>query len=163
MSLRGIYDNRERRGGPRLRRHLSAGVVYRIAALQQELRNRDDRIAVLQQVFDYRRQGLGRVFRGVVEQYDAAGLNFARDAIYDLGRREIFPVEAVITRIGWSNANQTVDKPAGAGLCQQKRFSLCGARKVTGFGNEFLDPLKSDLFGSVARAAHSAAQKALHG
>ena len=71
------------------------GVIHNIVARQQQFRDRDDVVAVLQQVLDHGRERLGRVLRGVVEQDDAAGPDAAFDALRDLSGGELLPVEAV--------------------------------------------------------------------
>ena len=70
-------------------------MVHLIVAAQQKIRHGDDAVAVLQQVFEDRRQRLGRVLCRVVEQHDAAGLYAGADPLGDLARGKVLPVQAV--------------------------------------------------------------------
>ena len=72
-----------------------SGVIHDIVPGQQHFRDRNDAVAVLQQEFDHRGKRLRRVLCGVVEQYDAAGLYAAFDALGDLRCGELLPIEAV--------------------------------------------------------------------
>ena len=78
----------------RLWRH-APGVVDVIFSRQQKLRHGHDLIPLLQQVLNDPRQGLRRVLGGVVEQYDAPIRDFGRDALVDVVRAQILPVQGI--------------------------------------------------------------------
>lgn len=86
------------------------GVIHNIVARQQQLRDRDDVVAVLQQVLDHGRERLGRMLRGVVEQDDAAGPDAAFDALRDLPGGELLPVEAVPTGNTFKGSDLSVSR-----------------------------------------------------
>lgn len=67
-----------------LRRQLPSGVVDGGAALEDQLGDGNDGIAVLEEVFDDGRERFGGVERGVVEQDDAAGVDLGCYALRNL-------------------------------------------------------------------------------
>ena len=74
---------------------LLAGVVDGVVPGEDQLRYGDKGIAFLNQAFDDGGQGFRRVFCGVVEEDDGAGLNLGGDTAADLRGREVFPIQAV--------------------------------------------------------------------
>ena len=71
-----------------------------VLPFQDDLGNGDESIAFLQQMLDNTRQCFRRMLRGIVEQDDAAGLDFARHPFRNIRRRQVFPVQAVTTGNG---------------------------------------------------------------
>jgi len=69
------------------RRQLPSGVVDGVIPLYNQLRDGDDGIAVLEEVFDDGRERFGGVERGVVEQDDAAGIDLCCDALRNFACR----------------------------------------------------------------------------
>ncbi len=74
---------------------LAACVVDAGVALQQELGDGDDGVALGLQGLDDPRQSLGRVDGRVVEKDDAAGVYVFQYPLADLFRRNTLPVQAV--------------------------------------------------------------------
>ena len=68
-----------------------------VFAVEDQLRDGDDGIAVLDERFQDRGQGLGCVQRGVVEQNDAAVGHLACDALVDRRGVVVFPIQTVPT------------------------------------------------------------------
>lgn len=78
-----------------LGRTLFPGVVHVILSVQQDLRDRDDSIAVVSEILKDSRQGLRCVERCVVKQANGPRLHLTCHPLGDLRRREIFPVQTV--------------------------------------------------------------------
>ena len=93
-------------------RTLPSGMVNGIFPVQKDLRNGEERVAILEQFFQDAGQGLRRVFGGVVEQDDGAGLNLFGDTLGNLRSREAFPVQTVHVpyRFKWMEINRFIIK-----------------------------------------------------
>ena len=82
-------------------------MVDGVVALQNDLRDGEESVAVFQQGSDDARQSFGGVLGGVVEQDDGAGLDFGGHPLGDLRGGEILPIQAVYVslysskRAGW--------------------------------------------------------------
>ena len=70
-------------------------MVNGVVSVQEDLGNREEGVALLEQFFQDARKGLGGVLGGVVEEHDGAGLNLFGDPLGDFGSGEVFPVQAV--------------------------------------------------------------------
>ena len=78
-----------------LRRELTAGVVDGVGGLKYQLADGDHGVAVIDEAAEDGGEGLRRVQRGVVEQDDAAGLDFGGHALAYRVRVVVLPVEGV--------------------------------------------------------------------
>ena len=78
-------------------------MVDGILPFQNDLRNGNEGIAFLQQVFNDARQRFGSIFRSIVEQNDAARLNFGGYSFRNVGSGEILPVQAVTVGNGFKD------------------------------------------------------------
>ena len=70
-------------------------MVDGVFALQDDLRDGDEAVALTAHVIEDGGQGLRRVFAGIVEQHDAAALQLPRYPPRDLLRADTLPVETV--------------------------------------------------------------------
>lgn len=77
------------------------GVVGAALAREDDLRDGDEGVSLLEEALQDRGQGLGRMEGGVVEEDDRAGLYLARDPLGDLGRGEVLPVQTVTVPNGF--------------------------------------------------------------
>ena len=66
-----------------------------VLPFQDDLRNGDKRIALLQQVLDNTRQCRRGIFCRVVEQNDAAGLDLGGYSLRNIGGRKVLLIQAV--------------------------------------------------------------------
>ncbi len=76
-------------------RPLAAGVVLAGVALEQDLGDGDDGVAVGLQGFNDPGQSLWRVLSGIVEEDDAPGADIFQHPLLDLLRRDTLPVQAI--------------------------------------------------------------------
>ena len=89
----------EERNGLALYRTLLPGVVDGVigatGAGEDQLRNGDEGVAVLEQGLDDAGQGLWSMFGGVVEEDNRAGLHFGGNPLGDLSGGEVLPVQTI--------------------------------------------------------------------
>ena len=76
-------------------RTLPTGVVDGIFAIQEDLGDGDEGVAVLEQGLDNAGQGLGGMFGSVVKKNDGAGLHFGGNPLGDLSGGEVLPVQTI--------------------------------------------------------------------
>ena len=89
-------------GGRPLPPGMINGVILIAGAFEDQLRNRHDRISLLDQVFENSRQGFRRVLCRVVEEDNGPRMDLGSDPLSDLLRRKAFPVQTIIIGIIWS-------------------------------------------------------------
>ena len=70
-------------------------MVDGIVALQYDLRDGEEGVAVLQQRLDDAGESFRSVFSGVMEQYDGTGLDFGGHPLGDFRGGEVLPIQAV--------------------------------------------------------------------
>ena len=77
------------------RRTLPAGVIDGVLPGENDLGNRDEGVALLEEGLDDGGQGLRGVEGGVVKEDDGAGLHLGGHSFDDLPRLQVLPVQAV--------------------------------------------------------------------
>ena len=83
----------------RLCRALPPGMVNGVVTGEDQSGDGEEGVALLQKGLQNGRQGLRRVFGGIVEQDDGTGLHFGSDPFGDFSGGEVLPVQAVHTGI----------------------------------------------------------------
>ena len=86
---------------------LPACMVNGVLPFQDDLRNGNEGIALLKQIFNNTRQCFGSVFRSIVEQHNGTRLDFARHALCYFTRFQIFPIQAVHIPLNGLHSNRT--------------------------------------------------------
>ena len=71
------------------------GIVAAVGSRQDDLRDRNKCVALLEQLFKNAGQGFRGVEGGVVKEHDGSRLDLGSDPLYDLRRRKVLPVQAV--------------------------------------------------------------------
>ena len=72
-------------------------MVDGVLPFQDDLRNGDKGVALLQQGLNDPRQSFRRMLRRIVEQHDAPRLDFTRHLLGNIRSRQVFPIQAVTT------------------------------------------------------------------
>ena len=78
-----------------LSRALPAGMIDGVLPFQNDLRNGDKGVSLLQQAFNDPRQRLRGVLGSIVEQHNRPGAHLAGHPFGNVGGGEVFPVQAV--------------------------------------------------------------------